>query len=81
MITPNHIAILLYGSMSYVLIAVLAFRSGDTASILMIILAVVTTYVMQCAQEFDPGKTQLAVALWVLAVMAAATSIVLSLTS
>ncbi len=80
--TPNHIAILLYGALTYVMLAVLAITVGNVPAIAMAVVAVFFTYLFQVLQEAQNDQDQVwAYVCWAEAVLFAFTSFVLSLWS
>ena len=80
--TPNHLAIMLYGALTYVMLATLAITVGNVPALAMVVVASFFTYTFQVLQETgNDGDNVWAYVSWAAAVLFAFTSFVLSLWS
>lgn len=79
---PNHLAILTYGVLCHVLLAVLAVFTGSASALATLVVAVALTYLFQVLLELrNDGDDVWACVCWAAAILFAAMSFLLSLWS
>lgn len=74
----EELAVLVYGVLTYLLIAVLAVSNGAKIALLLVTAAAATTYLFQAVQLIDDTLNRALLALWTLAIALAAAAMVLA---
>lgn len=74
----TELAVLVYGVLTYLLIAALALSNGAKIALLLVTAAAATTYIFQAVQLIDETLNRALLALWTLAIALAAAAMVLA---
>ena len=74
----EELAVLVYGVLTYLLIAALAVSNGAKIALLLVTAAAAATYFFQAVQLIDDTLNRALLALWTLAIALAAAAMVLA---